>query len=56
MTALQHYDIRCHAHGSSPFTFPVIARTPEQAIAIARIAYPGHLYTFSDRDQPAFIA
>ena len=56
MSALLFFEIRCHARGCSPFTFPVIARTPAQAIAIARIAYPGHLYTFSHRDQPAFIA
>ena len=56
MKGLLFFEIRCHSRGASPFTFPVIARTPAQAIAIVRIAYPGHLYTFCDREQPAFLA
>lgn len=56
MTALQSYEIRCHARGSAPFSFPVIAKSPSQAIAIARFAYPNHFFTVADREQPAFIA
>jgi hypothetical protein len=56
MITMQHFEVRCHARGKSPFTFQVVARTAAQAIAMARITYPNHFYTLTDRDQPAFIA
>ena len=51
-----HFDIRVHARGQSPFTFAVMARSPQQALAIARIAYPGHFYTLPTSSPIQFLA
>ena len=56
MRDVYHFDIRCHARGQSPFTFPVIARSPQQALAIARIAHPGCLFTLHTTSSIHFIA
>ena len=47
MNRLFRFYITAHRRGASPIYLPVIARSPDAALVIGRIAFPGHLVTVS---------
>jgi hypothetical protein len=47
MNRLFRFYITAHRRGASPIYLPALARSPDAALVIGRIAFPGHLITVS---------
>jgi hypothetical protein len=47
MKSLFRFTITAHRRGAPPIYLPAMARSPDAALMIGRIAFPGHLVTVS---------